>query len=160
MATMKGSIKSDRLNANLSTKKVTVSIGGGGTITTSDHSQLTNLDFEHSGHTGFAGILMNTTAYWNSHADYRPPLGMLIVYTDYQSYIDEHGQTVNVPGFKIGDGNAYLIDNPFVGEAESKALLEHIENQDIHIRPGERARWDNKLNYNEPAGDLLEFTRD
>lgn len=63
MATMKGSIKSDRLNANLSTKKVTVSIGGGGTITTSDHSQLTNLDFEHSGHTGFAGILMNTTAY-------------------------------------------------------------------------------------------------
>jgi hypothetical protein len=31
-------------------------------IVTRDHSKLANLDFEHSGHTGFAGIKFGTTA--------------------------------------------------------------------------------------------------
>lgn len=84
---------------------------------------------------------------------------MLIVYADYQSYIDEHGDLVFVPGFKIGDGNAYLIDKPFVGEADSKLLHQHLEDTGVHIQPGEREFWNNKLNYVEPEGDLLEFTR-
>ena len=62
MATIQGSIKSDRLNANLSTKKVTVSISGGGAAIMTDHSQLTKLDYLQSGHTGFAGIEFGTTA--------------------------------------------------------------------------------------------------
>ena len=35
---------------------------------------------------------------------------MLVVYTDYQSY-EEEGHTVYVPGFKIGDGNAYVVES-------------------------------------------------
>lgn len=63
MAGLKGSIKSNRLNTNLSTKKVSVSIGGnGGTVIVTDHSQLTHLDFTESGHTGFAGVEFGTTA--------------------------------------------------------------------------------------------------
>lgn len=52
---------------------------------------------------------------------------MLVVYTDYQSY-EEEGQIIYVPGFKIGNGNTYLLDLPFVGEADSRLLQEHIEN--------------------------------
>ena len=85
---------------------------------------------------------------------------MLIVYVDYQSYQDEQGHMVYVPGFKIGDGNAYLIDKPFVGEADSKLLREHLEDTGLHIQPGEREFWNNKLNYIEPDNDLLIFTRD
>ena len=85
---------------------------------------------------------------------------MLIVYTDYKQYQDEHGNIVTVPGFKISDGNSYLIDKPFVGEADSKALEEHMNNMGMHVSESDRLRWDNKLNYNEPEGDLLEFTRD
>lgn len=84
---------------------------------------------------------------------------MLVVYTDFQVIEDEHGQLIYVPSFKIGDGNAYLIDKPFIGAADSKALQEHLEDVGVHIQPGEREFWSNKLNYNEPEGDLLEFTR-
>lgn len=150
--------RSTEINTSLSTKTVSVQIGKNNYIT-ADHAKLKNLDYANSGHTGFAGIEMNTTAYWNSQLDYRPPEGMLVIYTDYQSYEDDQGNIVYVPGFKIGDGNAYLIDKPFVGEADSKLLQEHIEDIGVHIQPGEREFWNNKLNYNEPEGDLLEFTR-
>lgn len=162
MAGLNGSIKSDRLNAKLSTKKVSVSIGGGGTVAITDHSLLTNLEYLKSGHTGFAGIEFDTTANWNAKRDYRPPEGMLVVYTDYETYENDQGEMVVVPGFKIGDGNAYLIDKPFIGEAESELLRKHIQDQDVHIRPGERERWDDKLNCLEPETnvDLLIFTRD
>ena len=63
MAELKGSIKSNRLNTHLSTKKVSVSMGGnGGMILMTDHSKLTHLGFKESGHTGFAGIEFGTTA--------------------------------------------------------------------------------------------------
>ena len=62
MAEIKGSIKSDRLNTKLSTKKVSVSIGGSGTIVMTDHASLTHLNYLESGHTGFAGIEFGTTA--------------------------------------------------------------------------------------------------
>ena len=83
---------------------------------------------------------------------------MLVVYTDYQSY-EEKGHIVYVPGFKIGDGNAYVVDKPFVGEADTKILQEHLKDTGVHIQPGEREFWNNKLNYEEPEGDLLRFTR-
>lgn len=158
MKDLKGSVQKSGLNGSLSTKTISVQMGKDSYLV-SDHSKLKNLEYLKSGHTGFAGILINTTEYWNSQRDYRPPEGMLVVYSDYQHYVDEHGDIVYVPGFKIGDGNAYLIDKPFVGEADSKLLQEHINDIDVHVRPGEREFWNNKLNYVEPEDDLLEFTR-
>lgn len=61
MAGLNGSIKSSRLGTSLSTKKVSVSVGRTGAVLVTDHANLTNLDYESSGHTGFAGILMDTT---------------------------------------------------------------------------------------------------
>lgn len=86
---------------------------------------------------------------------------MIIVYTDYSSYTDsDSGETVYVPGFKIGDGNAYLVDMAFLGQDVSALLQEHIADGTIHITDEERQTWNNKLNYVEPTDDLLEFTRD
>lgn len=121
-----------------------------------DHSKLNNLDYSTSGHTGFAGIEFGTTAYWNSQTSYVPVKGMLVIYTDYS--VDESGN--NIPNFKIGDGNAYLIDKPFIGEDTREALIEHINDSAAHVTAQERVFWNNKLNYNDPEGDLLEFTRD
>lgn len=162
MATLKGSIKSDRLNANLSTKRVTVNIGGGGTIANPDHAQLINLDFPNSGHIGFAGIEFGTTTEWNAKIGYRPVKGMLVVYTDYQTIMDpDTGEEIQCAGIKIGNGNAYLQDLSFLGKEALIGLEEHIRNTEVHIQPGEREFWNNKINYNEPQekGDLLEFTR-
>ena len=137
-----------------------------------NHQGLSHLDYLSSGHTGFAGIEFNTTAGWNSQPQYRPVEGMLVVYTDYKTITDpDTGETTVVPGFKIGDGNAYLIDKPFVGDdirAELEALSsnfdDHIQNDIIHITAVEREFWNNKLNYVDPEDqpedkDLLEFTR-
>lgn len=85
---------------------------------------------------------------------------MIVVYTDYAQETDpETGETYDIPGIKIGDGNAYLIDKPFVGDDTRDMLVEHINNQVIHITAEERQEWNDKLNYVEPDSDLLEFTR-
>ena len=114
------------------------------------HNQLHNLDYASSGHTGFAGIEFGTTEYWNvERVDYIPPAGMIVVYTDYS--VDDAGELV--PGLKIGDGNAYLINKPFIGRA--------LADMSMHITEAERQKWNNKLNFTAPEGnnDLLVFNR-
>ena len=151
--------KTQELNPKISSKQINVQIAGSGTVAIRDHAKLSHLEWLNSGHTGFAGIEFGTTAEWNAKLDYRPPAGMLVVYTDFQVIEDEQGNKTYVPSFKIGDGNAYLIDKPFIGAADSKLLQEHIEDTGVHVQPGEREFWNNKLNYVEPEVDLLEFTR-
>ena len=133
------------------------------TVNTSDHSALYNLDYLRSGHTGFAGIEFGTTAEWNARPDYRPVAGMIVVYTDYDSYVDEQtGETIYTPGIKIGDGNAYLIDKAFVGGDTLHALENHIADSDVHVTLEEKEKWNNKVTCIEPeeGDDLLIFTKD
>ena len=107
------------------------------------------------------GVYSGSTAYWNSQVGYIPSAGEIIVYTDYQT-ITEGGQTVNVPGIKVGSGNAYVQDLAFLNEGDSEALLSHINNNDIHITPAERAKWNRKLNvldFAEVEDELLTFNR-
>ena len=109
-------------------------------------------------------VLFNTTHYWDSHPDIRTTPGTLYVYIDKFSYRDSQGNTIMVPGIKIGDGNAYLIDKPFITDAIQSQLNAHLADYLMHLRPGEREKWNNKLNYIDPETtiypDLLEFTRD
>lgn len=65
MEKLKCSIKKSNkqdLDTSLSTKKVSVQIGKN-TYIARDHSKLDNLEYSKSGHTGFAGIEINTTEY-------------------------------------------------------------------------------------------------
>lgn len=106
-------------------------------------------------------IKCRTTSEWNSELSFVPDRGEVIIYSD-RGTIGSGNQSVNVPGIKIGDGLAYLIDLPFVGEDREayifSQLLPHIQNTDIHITSAERTRWDAKLNCNI-TGEILEFNR-
>ena len=99
----------------------------------------------------------DTTANWNAAVGFIPLDGEIIVYTDYKT-ITRNGQTINVPGAKIGSGNGYVQDLAFMGEAEAEALLAHIGDTDIHITSSERTKWNNKLSITdaqEVVGEAL-----
>jgi len=82
-------------------------------------------------------VLFNTVAGWASQAGLVGQANTIYVYTDYQE--DENGNPI--AGIKIGDGNAYLIDAPFL----DKIYYEHVNDSDIHITAGERNFWNNKV---------------
>lgn len=82
-------------------------------------------------------VLYDNTASWNSQPQLISQLGYLYIYSDYKQ--DSEGN--NIPGIKVGDGNAYLIDLPF----STKLIDEHIANAVIHITQAEREFWNNKV---------------
>ena len=119
----------------------------------------------------------DTTANWEIHSDFVPLCGELIIYTDKYSYIDEHGRLVTIPAIKIGDGVTRVNDLPFADRGEEPTRYEDLYGlpkingttikgslslADLgieNVTPEERARWNNKLNY-EVTGELLHLTRD
>ena len=70
-----------------------------------------------------------TTEYWNLKTLYIPKEGEIIVYTDYKQIIRD-GETVNVPGIKIGNGVSYCGDLPF-----TDAVIENIADTKQDIIP-------------------------
>lgn len=94
-------------------------------------------------------IRYRTTAEWQSTPLYIPAAGEVLVYTDHGT-IDVNGETIPVPGIKVGDGIAYGIDLPFVGDDVLVSVVERISahegNTDIHTTAAEKAFWNNKLN--------------
>ena len=101
----------------------------------------------------------DTTANWNAHPTFIPERGEVIIYTDHGTIKDEFGQDVNVPGVKVGDGSAYLIDLPFVGtDVRYQILTElrmHSGNTNIHVTAEEKEFWNNKLNCLVSNGNLI-----
>lgn len=95
----------------------------------------------------YENMFIDTTENWNKQITYIPPLGCLIVYTDRDTVYDEMGNPKYIPGVKIGDGNAYVTDIPFIDDALLLKLMDHIEDDERHITKGERDFWNNKLNY-------------
>ena len=94
----------------------------------------------------------DTTANWNAARGFVPLRGEVILYTDYYSYekeIDGRTRTVLVPAIKVGDGNAYVQDLPFVDEDLRDMLMEHINNMDLHVTLGEKNFWNNKINVDD-----------
>ena len=82
-------------------------------------------------------VLYADTATWNSQAQLVSQQGYIYIYSDYKQ--DSSGN--NIPGIKVGDGNAYLIDLPF----STKLIDEHIADAVIHITQAERDFWNNKV---------------
>jgi len=66
-----------------------------------------------------------TTEYWNTRVGFIPKAGEIIVYDDaIEEQIDN--ETVYHPNIKIGTGDKYVQDLPFLGQYESAELLERI----------------------------------
>lgn len=101
----------------------------------------------------------DTTENWNAARTFIPLRGEIIIYTDHGQIDDGYGNLINVPGVKVGDGQAYLIDLPFVG-AETRyeiltELRQHTNNTEIHVTAADREFWNNKLNYTVNNGNLI-----
>lgn len=101
----------------------------------------------------------DTTAHWNAKRRFIPLQGEIIIYTDHKTIKDEHDNDVYVPGVKIGDGNAYLVDLPFLVDEDVKEVIQmlrdHTENFDIHVTLEDKAFWNNKLNYQIVGENLI-----
>lgn len=92
-------------------------------------------------------VRRDTTQAWNDFVGFIPMKGEIIVYTD--RYQTDDG--VDVPGIKIGDGKAYLIDLPFVDPKDSERILEelreHTNNNDIHVSDADREKWNDSNHF-------------
>ncbi len=102
-------------------------------------------------------IRINTTEHWSEQTSFVPENGSIIIYSDYKT-IQDGGVTKYVAGVKIGDGNAYVVDLPFIDDELRDLVLRHIGDTSVHIQEGERAFWNNKLNY-VLDGEVLELNR-
>lgn len=71
---------------------------------------------------GDANLEYHTTEYYNSHPMTVYPKGTIIVYSDYK--LDDEGKLV--PGIKISDGLAYVVDLPFITE-DVDNIIEEVE---------------------------------
>ncbi len=106
------------------------------------NSMMGNLAF--SGRVAGTPIHYGTTDQWNSQPDLIGKKGHIYVYSDFgKTEID--GETVSVPNIKIGDGNAFLIDNPFITASVDDIINTHISDTDIHITADERDFWNEKV---------------
>ena len=61
-------------------------------------------------------VLRGTVSYWNSQPSLISEQDAIYIYTDYRTIDNGDGTYTYYQGMKIGDGSAYLIDIPFIGE--------------------------------------------
>ena len=116
-------------------------------------------DFQvYNGADAAENVLCKTTAQWNAQPQLVAAAGTLYVYTDHT--FDESGNPV--PGFKVGDGNAYLIDIPFADTTLQEQVQEHIADTEVHITESEREFWNSKERCYTDSSDpeTLIFTKE
>ena len=78
-------------------------------------------------------VLRGTVEHWNEQADLVGKKDVIYIYTDWKEIGEtEEGEKVYAQGFKIGDGKAYLIDTPFMGDTG------------VTITESDVERWNNK----------------
>lgn len=85
-------------------------------------------------------IYYDTKDNWNSQIALISERGAVYIYSD---QFETDG--VVIPGIKIGDGSAYLIDIPFISQNLADRLLAHIEDSSVHVSSNDREFWNNKV---------------
>lgn len=115
--------------------KTSQGIGGGVNTTSAVNGDLDrNVKYRSFSDTTF---LYGTTKYWNAQPRLISQSKTIYVYTDH----DQDGEGNDIPGFKLGDGMAYLIDMPFV----TQNMEDHIKDTVRHITQDERNFWNDKV---------------
>lgn len=82
-------------------------------------------------------VFCDTTANWNAQPALIGRAGCIYIYSDYK----KNSQNQDIAGLKIGDGQAYLIDSPFIEEM----LYSHLTDSVVHITAAERTAWNAKV---------------
>lgn len=85
-----------------------------------------------------------TTAEWAQQTSLTSEKDVIYVYIDHQT---DDGK--NIPGIKIGDGLAYVVDLPFV----DTIYMKHITDTDIHITAEERIKWNKAITADAKSTD-------
>lgn len=99
-----------------------------------------------------------TKEYWDSQISYVPPMNSILVY--WIENQDENNNITLTPKLKIGDGNAYCVDLPFIDDKLLEKIDNHINDTDIHVTLQEKNFWNNKINTtNEVLEENLILTR-
>ena len=91
--------------------------------------------------TVYTGIRSGTKEYWDEQRSLIGEKNIIYVYTDHQTKTDTWGRVTNIPGIKIGDGKAYLIDLPFTDDI----YITHIKDMAMHCTQEEKDLWNNKV---------------
>lgn len=102
--------------------------------------------------TGENVVHYGTTEYWNTQSTLIGEKSHIYIYTDY-STVESDGNTITVPNIKIGDGAAYLIDNPFITASIEDLMQLHINDDIKHITAEERSVWNGKVRCYLSAND-------
>lgn len=150
-------IKKKNLSGSITTDKVVSgALGTAGVKYVDDYERLINRpqineielignkSLEDLGIMSDSRVETKTTAEWNSIPGLVSESGKIYIYSDCKSVVVDE-QTVNIPGIKIGDGLAYLIDLPFTTSGSDAEFADHMADTDIHITPEERSNWNNKV---------------
>lgn len=87
-------------------------------------------------------VVAMTKQQWESENRQTSQNGVLYVTTDYKT-VTKDGTTYNIPAFKLGDGNAYVVDLPYA-TVDEETFLSHVNDKVIHITQAEREFWNNK----------------
>ena len=111
---------------------------------------VTELPFIDSNSISGKIIAADTTANWRARVGYIPNKGDVLIYLDKATI-----NNVDIPGIKIGDGMAYGIDLPFIGDDIANQLTQHIADTVAHITTEERTFWNNKINCNDEVIDEI-----
>ena len=105
-------------------------------------------------------IHADSTINWKAKPSFIPKKGDIIIFFD-KTKVVENEEEIDIPGFKIGDGKAYNIDLPFVGDDIIKQLLEHINNTEIHVTAQEKNFWNDKITISDTIkNETLIFSRE
>ena len=103
---------------------------------------------------GFIAIYYDTTQHWAEQITLVSESGALYIYSDYGNV-----DGVNVPAIKVGDGQAYVVDLPFVSDDTRDTLIAHVGDSGIHVTAQKKTFWDNKvtaiINSNDPENLIL-----
>ena len=81
---------------------------------------------------------------WGEDTSLISQQNVFYVYTDHQT-VEKDGELISIPGLKIGDGQSYVVDLPFITDYISESLLNHTNNSTVHITQQEREFWNNKV---------------
>ena len=87
-------------------------------------------------------VVAKTKAEWQNTGNITSQNGVLYVTTDYKT-VTKNDTTYEIPAFKLGDGNAYVVDLPYA-TVDEETFLNHVNDRVIHITQAERNFWNNK----------------
>lgn len=94
---------------------------------------------------GLGIVYYRTTEEWNAQSSLISEKGVVYIYSDASSYLDDENIEHDIAGIKIGDGTSYLIDLPFMTEKDAEKVSAHIADTVSHVSQADRDAWDSKV---------------